>query len=91
MLIANYYWLKMESYCCQFVKKSHKCQMYADKMHVPPTLLNVISSPWPFFMRGIDTIFMLEPKAPNKLSFILVAIAYITKWVKVASYSNVNR
>ena len=50
MLRAGYYWLTMESNCCKFVKKCHKCQIYADKIHVPQTLLNVISSPWPFSM-----------------------------------------
>ena len=45
MLRAGYYWLTMESDCCKYVKKCNKCQIYADKIHVPPTLLNVISSP----------------------------------------------
>jgi ribonuclease HI len=42
MLRAGYYWLTMESDCCKYVKKCHKCQIYADKIHIPPTLLNVI-------------------------------------------------
>src|SRR3954469_6177877 len=71
----------MESDCYKFVKKCHKCQVYADKIHVPPTLLNVISSPWPFSMWGIDMIGMIEPKASNGYRFILVAIDYFTKWV----------
>ncbi|MGU5311739.1 hypothetical protein MAX14_22300, partial [Escherichia coli] len=48
MLRAGYYWLTMESNCCMFVKKFHKCQIYVDKIHVPLTLLSVISSAWPF-------------------------------------------
>ena len=50
MLRASYYWLTMETDCCKFAKKFHKGQIYADKIHVPPTFLNVISSPWPFSM-----------------------------------------
>ena len=65
MLRAGYYWLTMESDCYKFSKKCHKCQIYADKIHVPPTLLNIISSPWPFSMWGIDMIGMIEPKASN--------------------------
>ncbi|GAU51646.1 hypothetical protein TSUD_414680 [Trifolium subterraneum] len=42
MLRAGYYWITMESDCCEHVKKCHKCQIYADKIHVPPTLLNVV-------------------------------------------------
>jgi hypothetical protein len=91
MLRADYYWLTMESDCCKFVKKCHKSQIYADKIHVPPTLLNVISSPWPFSMWGIDMIGMIEPKASNEHRFILVAIDYFTKWVEAASYANVTK
>ena len=91
MLRAGYYWLTMESDCYKFAKKCHKCQIYADKIHVPPTLLNVISSPWPFSMWGIDMIGMIEPKASNGHRFILVAIDYFTKWVEAASYANVTK
>ncbi|WJX23763.1 hypothetical protein P8452_12952 [Trifolium repens] len=91
MLIAGYYWMTMESDCCKHVKRYHKCQIYADKIHVPPTLLNVLSSPWSFSMWGIDMIGMIEPKASNGHRFILVAIDYFTKWVEAASYANVTR
>src|SRR4051812_5839887 len=91
MLRAGYYWLTMESDCYKFVKKCHKCQVYADKIHVPPTLLNVISSPWPFSMWGIDMIGMIEHQGLNGHRFILVAIDYFTKWVEAASYANVTK
>ena len=91
MLRVGYYWLIMEFDCCKFVKKCQKCQIYANKIHVPPTLLNVISSPWPFSMWGIDMIGMIEPKALNEHRFILVAIDYFTKWVEAASYANVTK
>ena len=51
-------------------KEVHKCQIYADKIHVPHTLLNVISSAWPFSMWGIDMIGMIETKASNEHHFI---------------------
>ena len=82
--------MTMESDCCKFVKKFHKCQIYADKIHVPPTLLNVISSPWPFSMWGIDMIGMIEPKASNDHRFFLVAVDYFTKMVEETSYANVT-
>ena len=90
ILRAGYYWLTMESDCYRYVKKCHKCQIYADKVHIPPTLLNVISFPWPFSIWGIDMIGMIEPKASNRHRFILVAIDYFTKWVEVASYANIT-
>ena len=81
----------MESICCKFVKKCHICQIYVEKIHVPLTLLNVISPPWPFSMWGIDMIGMIEPKASNGHHFILVEIDYFTKWVEAASYANVTK
>ena len=35
MLRAGYYWLTMEYDCYKFAKKCHKCQIYAEKIHVP--------------------------------------------------------
>ena len=69
----------------------HKCQVYADRIHVPPTPLNVMTSPWPFAMWGIDMIGRIEPSASNGHRFILVAIDYFTKWVEAASYKNVTK
>ena len=91
ILRAGYYWLTMESDFYKYVKRCHKCQIYANRIHVPPTLLNVISSPWPFSMWGIDMIIMIDPKASNGHHFILVAIDYFTKWVEAASYANVTK
>ncbi|XP_027368366.1 uncharacterized protein LOC113874337 [Abrus precatorius] len=91
ILRAGYYWLAMETDYFQHAKTCHKCQTYADNVNVPPTTLNVLSSPWPFLMWGIDVIGPIEPKASNGHRFILVAIDYFTKWVKAASYASVTR
>jgi ribonuclease HI len=91
ILRAGYYWLTMEADCFRYARTCHKCQIYADKVHVPPTPLNVLTAPWPFSMWGIDMIGMIEPRASNGHRFILVAIDYFTKWVEAASYSNVTK
>jgi len=91
LLRAGYYWTTMEHDCYQYARKCHKCQIYADKIHVPPHALNIISSPWPFSMWGIDMIGRIEPKASNGHRFILVVIDYFTKWVEAASYANVTK
>lgn len=57
-------------------------------MHVPPTPSNVLTIPWPFSMWGIRIIRMIEPKVANRH---LVAIDYFTKWIEVASYTNMMR
>ena len=46
-----------------------------------------MTSPWPFFVWGIDIIGKITPKASNGHEFILVAIDYFTKWVEAASFS----
>jgi ribonuclease HI len=91
ILRAGYYWLTMEADCFRYARTCHKCQIYADKVHVPPTPLNVLTAPWPFSLWGIDVIGMIEPKASNGHRFILVAIDYFTKWVEAASYANVTK
>ena len=34
---AGYYWMTLESDCISYVRKCHKCQIYADKIYLPPT------------------------------------------------------
>jgi len=52
--------------------------------------LNVLSTPWPFSIWGIDAIGVIKLKASNGHHFILVAIDYFTKWVEAVSYANVT-
>ena len=41
ILRVGYYWSTMEAVCYQHSWICHKCQIYADKVHVPPVPLNV--------------------------------------------------
>ncbi|RDX93508.1 hypothetical protein CR513_24215, partial [Mucuna pruriens] len=88
ILRVGYYWSKMESDCCQHVKRCMKCQMYVDNIHMALSALHNLTSLWPFSMWGLDMIGPIEPKESNEHRFILVAIDYFTKWVDVASYAN---
>ena len=49
---AGYYWLTLESDCNKYARKCHKCQIYADKIHVPLTELHVMALLWPFLNVG---------------------------------------
>ncbi|RVW63884.1 Transposon Ty3-I Gag-Pol polyprotein [Vitis vinifera] len=84
---TGYFWLTMETDCCQFVQRCPECQMHGDLIHVPPLELHVLTSPWPFSIWGIHIIGKISPKSSNGHEFILVAIDYFTKWVEVASYA----
>ncbi|XP_060195024.1 uncharacterized protein LOC132624231 [Lycium barbarum] len=90
ILRAGYYWMTMESDCCNYVQRYHSCQIHGDLMKVPPSDVNVISSPWPFISWGMDVIGPIEPTASNGHRFILVAIDYFTKWVEATSHKSVT-
>ncbi|RDX74645.1 Pol polyprotein, partial [Mucuna pruriens] len=91
ILKACYYWSKMESDCCQHMKRCLKCQVYVHNIHVAPSAFHNLTSPWPFSMWGLDIIRPIEPKASNGQRFILVAINYFITWVEVALYSSVTK
>ncbi|RDX99628.1 Gypsy retrotransposon integrase-like protein 1, partial [Mucuna pruriens] len=76
----------MELNYCQHVRRCMKCQVYADNIHVAPSDLHNLISPWSFAMLGLDIIGPIKPKV-----FILVAIDYFTKWVEAASYASVTK
>ena len=88
---AGYYWLTLESDCIKHAQKCHKCQIYADKIHMPSTELHVMAFPWSFSIWGMDVIRPITSKAFNGHQFIFVVINYFTKWVKTASYASVTR
>ncbi|RDX70003.1 Gypsy retrotransposon integrase-like protein 1, partial [Mucuna pruriens] len=91
ILRVGYYWTKMESDCCQHVKRFRKCQVYANNMHVAPSPLHNLTSPWPFSLWGLDIIGPIEPKVSNEHRFILVAIAYFTKSIEATSHASVTK
>ncbi|RVW68357.1 hypothetical protein CK203_063798 [Vitis vinifera] len=79
---TGYFWLTMETDCCQFVQRCPECQIHGDLIHVPPSELHALTSPWPFSVWGIDIIGKISPKSSSGHEFILVAIDYFTKWVE---------
>ena len=84
---TGYFWLTMETDCFQFVQRCSECQMYGDLIHVPPSELHALTSPWPFLVLGIDIIGKISPKSYSGHEYILVAIDYFTKWVEATSYA----
>ena len=87
---TGYFWLTMETDCCQFVQRCPKCQMHRDLIYIPPLELHALTSSWPFSIWGIDIIRKILPKSSNGHEFILVAIDYFTKQVEVASYAKLT-
>ena len=84
---TGYFWLTMETNCCQFVQRCIECQMHGDLIHVHPSELHALTSPWSFSVWGIHIIGKSSPKSSSGHEFILVAINYFTKWVEATSYA----
>ncbi|KAA3485259.1 RNA-directed DNA polymerase [Gossypium australe] len=76
----GYYRSTIEGDCVSYAKRCHKCQIFGDKIHVPPS---------PF--HGMDVIRLISPKAFNGHQFIFVVIDYFTKWIKATSYAKVTK
>ena len=64
--------------------------MQGDLIHVPPSELHALASPWPFSVWGIDIIGNISPKSSSGHEYILVAIDYFTKWVEATSYAGLT-
>ena len=64
--------------------------MHGDLIHVPPSELLELTSPWPFSVWGIDIIGKISLKSSSGHEFILVAIDHFTKWVEATSYAKLN-
>ena len=64
--------------------------MHGDLIHVPPSELHVLTSPWMFSVWGIDIIGKISPKSSSDHEFILVVSDYFMKWVEATSYAKLN-
>ena len=91
ILRPGYYCLTMETDFHHHSRTCHKCQIFADKVHVPPVPLNVLTAPWTFVMSGIDMIGEIKPTSSIGHRFILVAIDYFMKCVEAALFSSVTK
>ena len=87
---TDYFWLTMETDCCQFVQICTECQMHGDLIHIPSSELHSLTSPWPFSIWGIYVIGKISSKSSSGYEFILIAINYFTKWVEATSYAKLN-
>lgn len=78
ILKQGYYWSTIFQEAKDFVKKCSKCQLNGHIPHRPPKELSSVLSLIPFLVWGIDILGPL-PKAKGQVSFVIVAIDYMTK------------
>ncbi|WCJ39594.1 hypothetical protein M5689_020572 [Euphorbia peplus] len=86
----GFWWPTMRDDCYKYTKRCLQCQFHADHVHVPPTELHNLATPWSFAAWGIDMIGEIRPPASNGHRFIVVAIDYFSKWVEAESFTTVT-
>ena len=50
IMMTGYLWFTMDADCCHFIQRCLECQMHGDLIHMPPSELHALTSPWPFSM-----------------------------------------
>lgn len=61
-----------------YVKKSDKCQRFADVARASPIELTTLTSPWPFVVLGIDLIESLQT-GKRGVKYAIVVVDFFTK------------
>ena len=82
ILRAHYLWPTMKENCLKFVKKCDKCKRFGELKHTSSEELHCLETSWSFHKWGID-ILRPFPLAPGRFKYLVVAINYFTKWIKV--------
>ena len=78
----GYYWPIMKADAEQYAKKCDICQRLASIPRLPSEYLTSVSSLWSFAQREMDILGPFPATVAQK-KFLLVAIDYFSKWVKV--------
>jgi len=78
----------MEANCHVYVRRSHKCRIYAKLQHQPLSVLSTLTLLWPFLVWGINIIEKLKSKGTGNHEYVLIVIDYFIKWVEATFYAN---
>ena len=88
LIQTSYFWPTMQADAIELVKRCDKCQRFGNVQRLLAEKLTAIKSPWPFSQWGIDIIGPL-PISKGQVKFLLVVIAYFTKWVEVEALATI--
>lgn len=80
----------MEANCYAYLRRCHKCKVYANLQHQPPSFISTLTFPWPFSIWGIDIIGKIAPKGTDRHKYVLIAIDNFTMWVEATSYAKIT-
>ena len=65
---TGYFWLTMETDCCQFVEKCSERKMNGQLIHMPPSNLQALTSPLPFQYGVLILLGRYRPSLPMGMS-----------------------
>ena len=88
-LTQGYWWPSMQKEAQDYVKKCDQCQRFTPNIHQPGSVLNPLSSTWPFAQWGLDIVGPF-PRAVGNRRWLLIGINYFTKWVEAEPLSNIR-
>lgn len=88
VICVGYYWPTLRENCAQYVKTYKECQELNNGHHTPPKALYNITSPWHFVVQGTN-ILKPFPTTKCQIKFLLVAVDYSTKWIKVELFATI--
>ena len=72
------------------MRQCHQCQIHGNLNHLPPTVLNSLSSPCPFATWEIDIIGEIRLNASNGHNYIVMAIDYFSRWIEANSFGTLK-
>ncbi|GJX78757.1 reverse transcriptase domain-containing protein [Tanacetum coccineum] len=73
----------------KLIRACQDCQVHKPILRNPQQKLNPITSPWPFYMWGIDIVGPF-PEGPGKVKFLIVVIDYFTKWIEAKPVATIT-
>ncbi|GJV01528.1 reverse transcriptase domain-containing protein, partial [Tanacetum coccineum] len=88
-LQTGYYWPTMHKDARTLIRACQDYQVYKPVPRNPQQKLTPITSPWPFYKWGID-IARPFPEGPGKVKFLIVAMDYLTKWIKAKPVATIT-
>jgi hypothetical protein len=82
VFIQVFYWPKAASDAADLVQKCENCHRCARDQKQPSSLTQLIQPTWPLQRWGLDLLGPL-PIAQGNLKYVVVAVEYFSKWIKV--------
>ncbi|XP_074324259.1 uncharacterized protein LOC141661175 [Apium graveolens] len=86
ILRQGFFWPTLKADASNYAKRCVQCQLFATVPKQPPEEMTSVLSPIPFTVWAMDIMGIL-PKSTRQAKYCIIAIDYMTKWVKARPLS----